>query len=86
MMKRSSVESIGHDLLQDMNNRGAAALSRLGNGNLVMPQSNLQSSVYVMLPEEKPSLGPNDVLAVVNRDMLRGGTTKQLIKQIQAGG
>ena len=86
MMRRSSVESIGHDLLQDMNNRGAAALSRLGNSNLVMPQSNLQSSVYVVLPEEKPSLGPNDVLAVVNRDMLRGGTTKQLIKQIQAGG
>lgn len=86
MVRRSSVDSIGERLLNDMNNRGAAALKGLGDKNIVMPQSQLNSSVYVVLPEEKPQLGPNDVLAVVNRDMLRGGTTKQLIKQIASGG
>jgi TP901 family phage tail tape measure protein len=86
MMRQSSVESIGHDLLNDMNNRGAAALGKLGGSNLVMPQSRLDSSVYVVLPEERPSLGENDVLAIVSRDVLRGGATKQLIRQVSSGG
>lgn len=86
MMRRSSVESIGHDLLQDMNNRGASALSKLGGGSIVMPQSQLNSNVYVQLPEEKSQLGPNDVLAIVSRDVLRGGATKALIKQVSSGG
>lgn len=86
MMKRSSVQSIGESLLSDMNNRGAQALKGLGDKNLIMPQSQLQSNVYVVLPEERPTLGPADVLAVVSRDVLRGGATKQLIKQVAAGG
>lgn len=86
MIRRSSVESIGERLLSDMNNRGAAALKGLGDKNIVMPQSQLQSNVYVVLPEEQPTLGPADVLATVSRDILRGGATKQLIKQVAAGG
>lgn len=86
MMKNSSVESIGHDLLQDMNNRGAAALGKLGGSNITVPQSSFRSNVYVQLPEEKTQLGPNDVLAIVSRDVLRGGATKQLIKQVSSGG
>lgn len=85
MMKRSSVESIGQDLLQDMNNRGAAAFNKLRGGDMIVPQSRFNSNVYVMLPEEQPQVGPNDIIATINRDILRGGPTKQLIKQVSAG-
>jgi len=86
MLRNSSVKSIGHELLNDMNNRGATALNKLRGSNIVMPQSRLDSNVYVVLPEERPQLGENDILAIVSRDMLRGGATKQLVKQISSGG
>jgi TP901 family phage tail tape measure protein len=85
MLRKSAVDSIGQKNLDDMNHRGSAALDKFKNNNIVMPQSQLNSSVYVVLPEERPSLGPNDVLAIVSRDVLRGGATKALIKQVSAG-
>lgn len=87
VMQRSAAESIGHKLLMDMNNRGAAALNKLGQAPIVMPQGAPQeTNVWVVIPEEKPIPGPNDILAVVHNDVLRNGATKQLIKKVVQGG
>lgn len=87
VMRRSSVEDIGHRLVKDMNNRGSAALEGMNdNSSMVIPQTPVNTSVYVVMPEEKPQLGPNDVLAIVSNDVLRNGATKQLIKQVSNGG
>jgi hypothetical protein len=80
------VESIGHSLLMDMNNRGSAALEKMGKPVVMGGGQPVETNVYVVLPEEKPQLGPNDVLAVVSNDVLRGGATKQLIKNVARGG
>ena len=42
-------------------------------------------NVYLLPKESKPTLGPKDVLLTVQDDIARGGTTKQLIKQIALG-
>jgi len=87
MMRRSAVEDIGHNMLMDMNNRGGAALEKLASGGgTVINQQPAETNVYVVMPEEKPTLGPNDVLAIVSNDVLRGGATKALIKSVKAGG
>lgn len=88
MMRRSAVEDIGHSMLMDMNNRGAAALDKVGKraGAVVIPQTPVETNVWVVMPEEKPVPGPNDIIAVVNNDVLRGGPTKQLIRRVAQGG
>jgi hypothetical protein len=90
VMRRSAVESLGQHMLSDMNNRGAAALHGIaektgGGGGVVIPQAPVETNVYVVLPEEKPQLGPNDVLAIVQGDVLRNGSTKQLIQSVSRG-
>lgn len=86
VMRRSAVEDIGHKLLMDMNNRGRAALSGVGGHTIINQGGPVETNVYVVLPEEKPTLGPNDVLAVVHNDVLRNGATKTLIKRVAKGG
>ena len=78
------VDAIGADYLLALNTHAAELSSR---GRKAMPKQEkddpaapVQQNIYVMLPEEKPSLGPNDVVAIVNDDIRRSGRTKQLIK------
>jgi TP901 family phage tail tape measure protein/lambda family phage tail tape measure protein len=42
-------------------------------------------NVFVMAPDQKPSLGPKDVLAIIGEDIATGGSTKKLIKQVTVG-
>jgi hypothetical protein len=42
-------------------------------------------NVYVVAPDQKPQMGPRDILATISDDVMRGGTTKQLIKQVAMG-
>jgi hypothetical protein len=87
VMQRSAVDSLGPDFLKQMNKRGAAALDALGKTPVIATKpSNQQMSVYVVAPDSKPSMGPNDVLLVINDDILKGGQTKQLIKHVAQGG
>lgn len=86
MLRRSAVNSIGTDVLDAMNSRGAEAIR--GMGRVAVPAvqpAPVQTNVYVVAPEEKPQLGPNDVIAIIANDVLKGGATKKLIKQVSNG-
>jgi hypothetical protein len=48
-------------------------------------KKNHVTNVWITTPEERPQLGPNDVIAVITNDMLRNGATKKLVKSIAAG-
>lgn len=86
MLRRSAAQSIGKDTLDAMNARGADAMSGMGNVAMPAPMPTpVQTNVYVIAPEEKPQLGPNDVLAIFSNDVLKGGSTKRLIKQVANG-
>lgn len=43
-------------------------------------------NVWVVTPDQQPSVGPNDIVAVVSDNIARGGSIKKLIKQVQIGG
>lgn len=88
VLRNSAVEAIGRENLDMINAMGAASISRSapvtpysdgrgGEGNVV--------NVWIVAPDEKPQLGPNDVIHIINADIYRGGPTKKLIKSVQQG-
>lgn len=86
VLRSQAANSIGRDMLDSMNSRGAEAIR--GAGKVTMPvvqPAPVETNVYVISPEEKPQLGPNDVIAIIASDVLKGGTTKKLIKQVSNG-
>jgi hypothetical protein len=44
-----------------------------------------ETNVFVVKPDSQPAMGPNDVLVTVHEDILQGGATKKLIKQVAQG-
>jgi hypothetical protein len=75
---------------------GKEALDRINFGrNIYQPQNdNYQAysqansqpvapvNVYVVSPENKPSLSARDVLVVIGEDIAKNGSTAKLIKSI----
>lgn len=42
-------------------------------------------NVWVVTPDRQPTMGPNDVVAVVSDNIARGGSIRQLVKSVQIG-
>lgn len=88
VMRKTAVDAIGADFLAGMNARGAAALAPLNQiPQAPQPQaaSPVNTNVWVVSPDQQPAMGPNDVLAVVSKDIATGGSIKKLIKQVAHG-
>lgn len=86
VLQPGAVDSVGVDFLNDLNKRGSNALRGLEGANiLAMQKPPTPVNVYVVAPEHKQQMGPNDVLAVIADDVLRDGTTKKLIRAVAAG-
>jgi hypothetical protein len=85
VVHKGAVDSVGKDFMADLNNRGARALKTAAP--IVMPAPAKQEmKVFVVANDDKPQMGPNDVLVVIHDDIKRGGATKQLIKHVSQGG
>lgn len=94
VVRREAVQAIGVDTLQELNRldrstlKSQAAVSGQGRPPAPSPgKAGIQAvNVYVVSKDAVPNnLGPNDVVAIVSDDMARGGRTKKLIQQINAG-
>lgn len=90
VMNKSAVDAVGADTLMALNAMGNSTVSK--SGERIQPidetkrnKAPVHTNVYVVTPDQKPQMGPNDVVAVINDDILRGGSTKQLIKQVVQG-
>ncbi len=92
VLTRSAVQAIGEDevhRLNAMGNNVVQASSHQGAANQSSKPSPTSRDMNIYLVDERSqagSLGPNDILAIVNDDIARGGTTKKLIKTVQMGG
>lgn len=84
--RKAAVDSVGLDFMRDVNKRGVRALKSLAPTPIIAPAPKQEMAVYLIAPEERPSLGPNDVVAVMTNEMLKDGSTKKLIKHIAQGG
>lgn len=87
VMNNRAVADVGVDVMRDINRNGRKAFDRMGT--VAVPKQkdvNQRVNVYVVPPEQKPTLTPNDVLLVVSDDLLQNGQTARLIKTVvQAG-
>jgi TP901 family phage tail tape measure protein len=83
VINKRAADSVGHEFMSDLNARGAQALN---NTQSSMPAINLKPeqkvNVWVVKPEEKPQMGPNDVLVTWQNDVLQGGQTRRLVETI----
>ena len=88
VVQKSAVDSVGTSFMENLNRRGARALHGMSSTPaLVMPApAHQEMKVFVVAPDSRPSMSPSDVLLVIQDDMLKGGTTKQLVKHISQGG
>lgn len=86
ILRASAVNQIGRDALEKVNALGNRRIAA-GMPSLPAPAQpdGRPINIWAVLPEEKPQMGPNDVVAVISDDIRRRGTTRSLIKAISAG-
>lgn len=92
VVQASAVEAVGVPFMQSLNNITKSSLSQgasaLGTAK-PMVQNVMKASppvnVYVVSPEQQRQMGQEDVVVALQDDILRGGTTKKLIKAVISG-
>lgn len=82
--RKAAVDSVGEKFMHDLNQRGAAALRP--QSIIAQAPAKQEMSVYIVRGEDKPQLGPNDVLMIWQDDVLKDGASKKLIRYIAQGG
>jgi TP901 family phage tail tape measure protein len=87
VVRSKSVREIGLTNMEMINKHGARGLAALRGANVMqnitLPKQ--ETNVFVVKPESAPPMGPNDVLVTIQEDILQGGATKKLIKQVAQG-
>lgn len=87
VMRRSAVDSVGTSFMENLNRNGSQSLKDMRSmPQLIAPQAKQEMKVFVVAPTAKPQMSPSDVLLILQDDMLKGGTTKQLVRHISQGG
>lgn len=83
VLKKQAVDAVGVDFLHNLNNQSTGSVqSSARAARNSQESSNGDVNVYVMMPEEKPNLGPNDVLVVVNDALSRRSATRALVASV----
>lgn len=87
VLRKKAVDMIGVDTLNAMNAMGNRAMATGGHVGVANQKKGPlgQTNVYVVAPEQQPVPGPQDIIAVINDDIARGGSTKKLIKTVAMG-
>jgi hypothetical protein len=95
VMKKSAVDALGADYLSRLNNSANSTIAsstasiESAKGNTTFGGSTGTGgvvNVYVVGQQQQQQMTPNDVVVTITNDMLKGGQTKKLVKQIAMGG
>lgn len=89
VVRNKSVRDLGLPFMETLNKYGRAGLNKMAGANsafanIQMPRQ--ETNVYVVADKGDAPMGPNDVLVTIQRDLMQGGATKQLVRQIAQGG
>jgi hypothetical protein len=94
VLKKSAVDTVGTDFLDQLNSNTTSTISSSTN-DLNSARGNTENggstgvggtvNVYVVGQQEQQAMTPNDVVVTITQDMLQGGQTKKLVKQISMG-
>lgn len=92
ILKKSAVDALGTNFLNDLNNNAAQTLA--GTAASLAAQNPWEESsdsepavvnVWVVSKEEEAQMGPNDIIATIGKDIMTGGQTRRLIQSVVAG-
>lgn len=91
VLKKSAVDALGTNFLNNLNNNAAQTLTNTA-ANMVSenPWESDDSepavvNVWVVSKEEEAKIGPNDIIATIGKDIMTGGQTRRLIQSVVAG-
>jgi TP901 family phage tail tape measure protein len=90
VVRSSAARAIGFDNLEKMNAMGNNAVSQAPHRGVAAPKAaakeNAVTNIYLVDERSQAGgIGPDDIIAVINDDIARGGTTKKLIKSVSSG-
>lgn len=91
VLKKSAVDALGTNFLNDLNNNAAQTLTNTAASMMEQNPWESQESepavvnVWVVSKEEEAKIGPNDIIATIGKDIMTGGQTKRLIQSVVAG-
>lgn len=91
VLKKSAVDALGTNFLNDLNNNAAQTLTNTASSMLTENPWETQDSepavvnVWVVSKEEEAKMGPNDIIATISKDIMVGGQTRRLIQSVVAG-
>ena len=86
VMNTSAVSAVGEDFLNNLNATGRREVQSSAAPRMPTQQRDPDmTNVYIVAPDQQPTMGPKDVLVTLQDDILRGGQTKKLIKAVAMG-
>lgn len=91
VLKKSAVDALGSNFLNDLNNNAAQTLTNAASSMFAENPWESQESepavvnVWVVSKEEEAKMGPNDIIATIGKDIMTGGQTRRLIQSVVAG-
>jgi hypothetical protein len=85
VMNTSAVKAVGKDNLLAINSMGSniPSESRIQSASEQPKADGGLVNVWVVTPDQQPTMGPNDVIAIVGENIQNKGSLKQLIRQVQ---
>ena len=88
LLRRSAVDAIGRENLDQVNALGGAMVNRAPkvDAGQRFGGASAQSNVYVVDREQVPPPSANDVVHMIGDNIQRGGAIRQLIKSVSARG
>ena len=88
VLRPSATAALGRPFLDRLNATTTGSLKQL-EGKAAAPQINVVQSpptnVYVISPDQKQQMGPQDVVISIEDNISRGGSIKRLIKSVISG-
>lgn len=86
VLRNSAVDMIGKNNLDIINANGNRKIQSSAANMNQAPQQQIVApapvNVYVIGPEQKPTLGPKDIVIAVSEDMMKNGSTAKAVRSI----
>lgn len=82
VLQKSTVDVLGEGFLHSLNNNALQTLAASSVGGSVSGSSMMTQNIYLIDERSQAQMGPNDVIAVIGKDIKTGGSTRQLIQSV----
>ncbi|GBU16869.1 MULTISPECIES: phage tail tape measure protein [Methylobacterium] len=88
MLRKSAVDAIGRDKLEQMNALGNTMVSRAPpiDTSRRLGGASASANVYVVPPEQVPPPSEKDIVHMVGNNIRKGGALKELVKSVATRG